>query len=313
MYTVKKGGLGRGLDSLFEENGGLEEQVSSHNQARLRIMDLEPNPEQPRQDFDDEALAELSRSIAAHGVLQPILVRPMPNGAYQIIAGERRWRASRAAGLAEVPVVIKELSDEEAMAAALIENLQREDLNPMEEAFGFQKLMTTFDLTQEEAARKVGKSRPVVANALRLLKLPEIVAELLRENKISTGHARALLGLENMGLMETLAQDIVAEQLSVREVERIVKQQNKLASDLMERLNSDDVFANAAPRRLAFFDEVQLSLEQTLGRKIKVNTAGQSESGTLVIDFFDQDDLKNIANMLETRERAPTEHAIPGV
>jgi len=293
MPTVKKGGLGRGLDSLFEENGGLEEQVSSQNQMKLRMMDMEPNPEQPRQDFDDEALTELSRSIAEHGVLQPILVRPMPSGAYQIIAGERRWRAARAAGLTEVPVVIRELSDEEAMAAALIENLQREDLNPMEEALGYQKLMEAFALTQEEAAKRVGKSRPVVANALRLLNLPNNVKDWLREGKLSSGHARALLGIKNFILIAVAAQEVIDNDLSVRATEKLAKKYNYC--------KVEDP-AQAKPRRAAFYDEVQLSLEQTLGRKIQVNTTGKNEKGTLVIDFFDQEDLKHIANMLGQRE-----------
>ena len=286
MPTVKKGGLGRGLDSLFEDNGGLEEQAA--NQVKLRIMDMEPNREQPRQDFDEEALAELSRSIAEHGVLQPILVRPMPDGAYQIIAGERRWRAARAAGLAEVPVAIRELSDEEAMAAALIENLQREDLNPMEEALGYQRLMKTFDLTQEEVSRRLGKSRPVVANALRLLNLPKATAELVREGRLSSGHARALLGLDNKIMVDALAEEIAAGDVSVREAERLVKRQNSAW---------DKTPANP-PRRAAFFDEVQLSLEAALGRRVKVNTSGKEENGTLVIDFFDQEDLQVLANML---------------
>lgn len=286
MPTMKKGGLGRGLDSLFDDNGGLEDSLQS-SQVKLRIMDLEPNREQPRQDFDDEALAELSRSIAEHGVLQPILVRPQPNGAYQIIAGERRWRAARTAGLSEIPVVIREFTDEQSMAAALIENLQREDLNPMEEAAGYLKLMDAFGLTQEEVARRLGKSRPAVANALRLLKLPQSVREMVRAGALSSGHARALLGLDNPAMIEPLAAEIVSKECSVRETEQLVKRHNKHPEE-----------SGPAPRRASFFDEVQLSLSQALGRKIKVVTRGRTEEGTLVIDFFDREDLKEIAQSL---------------
>jgi len=292
MPTVKKGGLGRGLDSLFEDNGGLEEQTAAHSQTKLRIMDMEPNRDQPRQDFDEEALAELSRSIATHGVLQPILVRPMPDGAYQIIAGERRWRAARMAGLSEVPVVIRELSDEDAMAAALIENLQREDLNPMEEALGYQQLIDTFRYTQDEVAQRLGKSRPKVANALRLLSLPQNVTELIRDGRLSSGHARALLGLDNKVLAGHFAHEIIDEELTVREAERMIKKQNRIPA-------ADE----AKVRRPSFFDEVQLSLESAMGRRVRVMTQGKQESGTLVIDFFNKEDLQAIAKALEGMEQ----------
>jgi len=292
---VKKGALGRGLDSLFEENGGLDEQAAA-SAVKLRMMDVEPNRDQPRRDFDEAALAELSRSIAEHGVLQPILVRPLTSGAYQIIAGERRWRAARAAGLNEIPVVVRELSDEQAMAAALIENLQREDLNPMEEATGYQKLIEAFGLTQEEVSKRLGKSRPAVANALRLLKLPESARDLLRSQKLSSGHARALLGLDNPGKIESLAEEIASGEYSVRQTERMVKQQND-AWKRQEQGGADSP-AKPAARRASFFDEVQLSLSQAMGRKIQVLTKGKAEEGSLVIDFFDREDLKGIAQNL---------------
>jgi len=295
MPTPKKGGLGRGLDSLFEDNGGIEETLQSGH-VKLRIMDVEPNRDQPRRDFDEEAMAELSRSIAEHGVLQPILVRPLPGGAYQIIAGERRWRAARAAGLNEIPVVIRELTDEQAMAAALIENLQREDLNPMEEALGYQKLMDAFALTQEEAARRLGKSRPAVANALRLLRLPGRVQALVRAARLSSGHARALLGLENPVMMESLAEEVAEGECSVRETERLVKQHNAAWKRLAE--GGGDSAGPKPQRRASYFDEVQLSLSESMGRKIKVVTRGKAEEGTLVIDFFDREDLKVIAQCL---------------
>lgn len=190
-------------------------------------MDIEPNRDQPRKVFDEDALAELADSIAKHGVIQPLLVRPMPDGSYQLVAGERRWRASRMAGLTEVPVVIKELSDDEAMALALIENLQREDLNAIEEAQGIKSLMDTLSLTQDEAAERVGKSRPAIANALRLLKLPDSVIALVSDGKLSPGHARALLGFrDEQDIIETA--DIVIEKgLTVRDVEKLVKKEIK--------------------------------------------------------------------------------------
>ncbi|MDR1927748.1 MAG: ParB/RepB/Spo0J family partition protein [Oscillospiraceae bacterium] len=291
--AAKKGGLGRGLDSLFEDNG-LEEQ-SAASAVRLRLMDVEPNREQPRRDFEEEALTALSQSIAEHGVLQPILVRPLPGGTYQIIAGERRWRAARLAGLAEIPAVVKELSDEEAMAAALIENLQREDLNPMEEAQGYQRLMETFGLTQEEAARRVGKSRPVVANALRLLRLPEELHALLRGGRLSGGHARALLGLVSVAEIVPAANEVLEKDLSVRETEKLVKRRNAEEENGGEQTMPKE-------RRASFFDEVELSLAQSLGRKIKVQTSGREEAGRLVIDFFEREDLARLAHALSALE-----------
>jgi len=301
--AVKRSALGRGLDSLFEDNG-MEEQTAASSNLKLRIMDCEPNKEQPRQAFDETALAELSKSIAEHGVLQPILVRPIPGGAYQIIAGERRWRAARAAGLSEIPAVIREMTEEEAMAAALIENLQREDLNPMEEALGYHTLMTTFRLTQEEAAERLGKSRPSVANALRLLRLPEPVREMVRDGRLNAGHARTLLGLAYPMHAEEVAQQIVAEDLSVRETERLVKHYNKTPSgeappdETTIRMN--EMFG--LTRRHSFYDEVELSLAQALGRKIKVVTSGKEDRGQIVIDFFERDDLQRIAKALEAVE-----------
>ena len=188
--AIKKGGLGRGIDSLFEENA-----VDARQTSELRPSQIVPNRDQPRKDFDAEALKELSDSIKEHGLIQPLLVRPLDDGSYQIVAGERRWRASRMAGLEKIPVVIKELSDDETKQLALIENLQREDLNPVEEALGYKKLMDTLGLTQEQAAAKVGKSRPAVANALRLLALDSDETEALKNGEISSGHARALLSL----------------------------------------------------------------------------------------------------------------------
>ena len=190
--ATKKGGLGKGLEALFAENA-VEE---SGRAVTLPIADIEPNRGQPRKQFDDAALADLASSIAQHGVIQPLLVRPLPGGGYQLVAGEGRWRASRMAGLSEVPAVVREMSEQEAAELALIENLQRQDLNPMEEAMGYQTLMETYGLTQEEAAKAVGKSRPAIANALRLLHLPQEVAGLVAAGRLTAGHARAILAFE---------------------------------------------------------------------------------------------------------------------
>ena len=285
--AAKKGGLGRGLDALFADNS--IEEISSTSAVKLKIMDIEPNRDQPRKIFDEDALAELADSIAKHGVIQPLLVRPMPDGSYQLVAGERRWRASRMAGLTEVPVVIKELSDDEAMALALIENLQREDLNAIEEAQGIKALMDTLSLTQDEAAERVGKSRPAVANALRLLKLPDSVIALVSDGKLSPGHARALLGFKDeQDIIET-ADLIIEKGLTVRDVEKLVKKRNK-----------EPKAEKPAARRASYYDEVELALTDFLGRKVKVGTKPGKESGVLEIDFFDKDDLSRLADALKS-------------
>lgn len=285
--AAKKGGLGRGLDALFADNS--IEEIASTSAVKLKIMDIEPNRDQPRKIFDEDALAELADSIAKHGVIQPLLVRPMPDGSYQLVAGERRWRASRMAGLTEVPVVIKELSDDEAMALALIENLQREDLNAIEEAQGIKALMDTLSLTQDEAAERVGKSRPAVANALRLLKLPDNVIALVSDGKLSPGHARALLGFKDeQDIIET-ADLIIEKGLTVRDVEKLVKKRNK-----------EPKAEKPAARRASYYDEVELALTDFLGRKVKVGTRPGKESGVLEIDFFDKDDLTRLADALKS-------------
>lgn len=285
--AAKKGGLGRGLDALFADNS--IEEIASTSAVKLKIMDIEPNRDQPRKIFDEDALAELADSIAKHGVIQPLLVRPMPDGSYQLVAGERRWRASRMAGLTEVPVVIKELSDDEAMALALIENLQREDLNAIEEAQGIKALMDTLSLTQDEAAERVGKSRPAVANALRLLKLPDSVIALVSDGKLSSGHARALLGFKDeQDIIET-ADLIIEKELTVRDVEKLVKKRNK-----------EPKAEKPAARRASYYDEVELALTDFLGRKVKVGTKPGKESGVLEIDFFDKDDLTRLADALKS-------------
>ncbi len=285
MAPKKKSGLGKGLDALFLDNSTENQQGAV---TQLSINEIEPKRDQPRKHFDEEALSELSESIAMHGVIQPLLVRPISDGGYQLIAGERRWRASRMAGLTQVPVVIREMSDSEAMELALIENLQREDLNPIEEAEGFKLLMDTYSLTQEQAAERVGKSRPAVANALRLLSLPAKVVVLLKEGKLSSGHARALLPLKDENTMLSLCKEIEEKDLSVRETERIVK---NLLSDKKEKKEKKP------KKRDPYFDECELSIREALGRKANINLS-KGDKGTIEIEFFSKDDLKKILKSL---------------
>ena len=277
---AKQSGLGKGLGALMLENN-TDSMVST---STLNINEIIPNKDQPRKTFDEEALQELADSIRQHGVLQPLLVRPLPTGAYQLVAGERRWRASRIAELKEVPVIIKELSDNEAMEIAIIENLQREDLNPIEEAEGLQALIDKCGYTQEEVAVSVGKSRPAITNSLRLLKLPQEVRDMAKDGVISAGHARALLAFDNQPMMIECAKQIVPKKLTVRDVEKMAKRPARASEP------------KRTQRRDSFYDEVELSLSEALGTKVKVYN-GRSK-GTLEIEFYTLDDLKNIANAI---------------
>ena len=278
-----RGGLGRGLESLFEDAAPSFE--SDTRIETLPLREIEPDPGQPRKTFDDETLAELSASIAEHGLLQPIAVRPKPSGGYLIVAGERRWRASRMAGLTEVPVIVKDVTDEQAMELALVENLQREDLDPVEEAAGIRELMTRCDLTQEQAARKLGKSRSALANSLRLLSLPETVLELLKSGFITIGHAKVVLGLPTPELQEEAAQMIADNQLNVRQAEALCK---KLAKPAKEPV--------AAPLPSALPVEVEESLKQVLGSE--VNVAYHNGKGRLTVHFYSDEQLRAFANLL---------------
>lgn len=278
-----RGGLGRGLESLFEDAAPSFE--SDTRIETLPLREIEPDPGQPRKTFDDETLAELSASIAEHGLLQPIAVRPKPSGGYLIVAGERRWRASRMAGLTEVPVIVKDVTDEQAMELALVENLQREDLDPVEEATGIRELMTRCDLTQEQAARKLGKSRSALANSLRLLSLPETVLELLKSGFITIGHAKVVLGLPTPELQEEAAQMIADNQLNVRQAEALCK---KLAKPAKEPV--------AAPLPSALPVEVEESLKQVLGSE--VNVAYHGGKGKLTVHFYSDEQLRAFANLL---------------
>lgn len=279
---AKKGGLGKGVDALFFDNA-VEE-----NAVTLPIDEIEPNRDQPRKTFDETALAELADSIRAHGVLQPLLVRPSADGSYRLVAGERRYRAARMAGLTEVPVTVREMTDEEESVFALIENLQREDLNAIEEAEGLKQLIDTYGLTQEQAASRVGKSRTAVTNALRLLNLPQTVAALVQDGKISMGHARALLSVADEAELSRIADMIVQSGISVRETERLCKRAGKEKKSPERRKKSRD----------KFYDEVELALSETLGRTVKV-FVGNGGRGTLEIEFFGTDDLKKLAQDFE--------------
>lgn len=277
----KMSGLGKGLGALMLENS--TQDMLTENE--LPINEIIPNRDQPRKTFDEAALEELAQSIKQHGVLQPLLVRPIPSGGYQLVAGERRWRACRMAGLNKVPVVIKELTDTETMEIAIIENLQREDLNPIEEAEGLQALIDKCGYTQEEVAASVGKSRPAIANSLRLLRLPQEVRDMTKNGEISAGHARALLAFDNDAMMLEAAKNIVSKKMTVRDVERLAKIKE-----------TNEPRRRRTRRRDSFYDEVELSLSETLGRKVKVYTG--RGSGTLEIEFYSQEDLKTLANKL---------------
>ena len=285
----KKGGLGKGLGAIFIEN----ENESDNSPVTLRISEIEPNKSQPRREFDENALAELAQSISQHGVLQPLLVRPIADGGYQIVAGERRWRASRMAGLNEVPVVIRELTDLETTEIALIENLQREDLTPIEEAFGFKKLIEEYGMSQEDISKIVGKSRPAIANALRLLSLPSEIIDLINSGKLSAGHGRTLLGLKNQEDMLKCAKICLENDISVRHLENIVK---KINSET-ENNNVSRETSKKKPKRLSYYDEVELSLKEHLGRRVTVN-GDSKEKGTLEIEFYSKEDLFALAQLL---------------
>ena len=281
-------GLGKGLGALM---GDIMEEPSGKSPYQLLpIYKVEPNPDQPRQDFDPEELQSLSDSIAQHGVVQPLTVRELPSGYYQIIAGERRWRAARMAELKEIPVVIIEADDKKTMELALIENLQRQDLNPVEEALGYQTLMQEYGLTQEDAAKQVGKSRPAVANALRLLNLSEKVLEMVRTGTLSAGHARAVLSLKSEKLQEQAAQKIAALCLSVRQAELLCKNMGKEPAPIKEPTLAVDYVA-----------ECEKSLSKHLGRGVKI--VNGKRKGRFELEFYGQDDLQILLDALMKIEK----------
>ena len=285
--AVQKG-MGKGLGALLGD--ALEEPSAKSPYQLLPIYKVEPNPHQPRQDFDEEALQALADSVATHGVMQPLTVRELPNGYYQIIAGERRWRAARMAELTEIPAVIIEADDKKVMELALIENLQRQDLNPVEEAMGYQSLMGDYGLTQEEAAKRVGKSRPAVANALRLLALPGVVLDMLREGQLTAGHARAVLSLKTEKQQVDTARKIANLGLSVRQAELLCK----------------NMLKEPAPRQETFFAvdyvaECEKALSKQLGRGVKI--VNGKRKGRFELEFYGQEDLQVLLDALMTLKK----------
>lgn len=281
--AVKKG-MGRGLGNIFQDNS--TDELSSAGVVKVKLMDIEPNREQPRKQFDEEALNELANSIAKHGILQPLLVRPLNDGTYQLVAGERRWRASRIAGLTEVPVVIRDLTDAQVAEMALVENLQRENLNPMETARGFRELADKFSYTQEEISEIIGCSRSAVTNFLRLLTLPEAIQDMVMDGSLSAGHGKAILLSSDEEYQLSLAKLVVKEGLSVRETERLARKSEANTSS-----------GKKAKKRNPYYDEVELALSDVLKRKVKVTKS--SKKGSLEIEFFDDDDLKKLLKIFD--------------
>lgn len=285
---AKKGGLGRGLDSLFSENS-----YGGNSAVELRISEVEPNKNQPRTSFNEEALEELAESIKAQGLLQPIVVRPLSNGGYQIVAGERRWRACRKAGLSTIKATVMELTDQQTAELALIENLQRENLNPVEEAEGYKYLIETSGITQEAAADKVHKSRSYVSNSLRILNLDKASLNALKNGKITLGHAKALLAVKDEKL-RALALKAAINGASVREIENIKppEEKNKIGgSNKKESIINKD----------SFYKESEIILSNALHRKAKINV-NEKNKGTVTIEFFNKDELKAIVELLSKKE-----------
>lgn len=280
---AKKTGLGRGLDFIFDDNS-IESDGSGV--TSLRISDVEPKSDQPRKNFDNEALSQLADSIAANGVLQPILVREVGSGYYQIIAGERRWRASKLAGLTEIPAIVMEADDLKTAQIALIENIQREDLNAYEEAKAYRALIDQFELTQEEVAGRLGKSRSSIANSLRLLDLPEEISDLLQGDKLSAGHCKALLGLRDRSKLRALAEKIINNNLSVREAEALVRKANRPEKDENE----------ITPLKVDYVSELEKKVTGLTGRYCKIQTKGQRK--VVSIEYGGEGDLEKLLSTL---------------
>lgn len=283
--ATKQRGLGRGLGALIDDFSATPAQETI---TKLPLQKVEPNPNQPRRSFDEEELQALADSIAEHGILQPLAVRALDGGFYQIIAGERRWRAARMAGLDEVPVVVLEADDRTVMELALIENLQRQDLNPMEEAEGYRVLMEEYGLTQEQAAARVGKSRPAVTNALRLLALPDEVREMVENGTLSAGHARAVLSLPSERLQKAAAQKIIALRLSVRQAEAMCK-----------RMAFEEKPAKPKPAlTVDYVGECEKALTKQLGRRVKIVSG--KRKGRFELEFYGEGDLQRLYDALLT-------------
>lgn len=283
---AKKNVLGKGLDSLIPENIKVEKNESAGKELLIRISDIEPNKEQPRKKFDEDALNELAESIKQYGIIQPIVVTKPKNGFYEIIAGERRWRAAKLAGLKEVPVIIKDYSDIEIVEIALIENIQRENLNPIEEAIAYKRLLTEFNLKQDEVAERVSKSRVAITNSMRLLNLDERVQEILINEMISMGHARALLGIEDGDEQYNLAMRVFDEKLSVRDIEKIVKAKNNKKK--VEKPKEKEVL----------YQDLEEKLKSIFGTKVTINNKGNK--GKIEIEYYSKEDLERIYDLITT-------------
>lgn len=289
---ARKGGLGSGLGALFgEEIKAQQENALPGAPAMLPITKVEPRPDQPRKEFDEEALEELAESIRAHGLIQPVVVRPLLGDYYQIIAGERRWRAARLAGLEEIPVRVLEADDRLAMELALVENLQREDLNPIEEAKGYCVLMEEYDLTQEEVSAAVGRSRSAVANALRLLSLANEVQKLVADGKLSAGHARALIPLRGERAQERAAETIISERLSVRQTEALCARLARSAEPRQKRRTPGGVDS------IDYAKEVERELENLLGRKVTL--VDGRKKGHIELEFYGAEDREKLIENLK--------------
>jgi ParB family chromosome partitioning protein len=297
---ARRSGLGKGLEALFQG-----EEMGEGTVTQINISRIEPNQNQPRTSFDDEALRELADSIRSHGLIQPLVVRPMERGGYQIVAGERRWRASRMAGLTEVPAIIRELDDAETLEIAIIENLQREDLNAIELAQGYRSLMDRYSLTQEQVAEKLGKSRSAVANTVRLLALPPAVQEHIRQGKITQGHAKALLALEESDKIVEAANLVVSGKLLVRDIERMAQSHKVDAkrpeSRMKPKTTQNDEGQGDKYWGGSFKKEIELALTTSLGRKVSIHNQGKKY--VLEIEFYKDEELADLAARLEKNHR----------
>jgi ParB family chromosome partitioning protein len=283
---AKTKGTGRGWDAVFADNS-IEN--TQDNVTKLRLSEIEPEPTQPRSIFNHEPLEELASSIATHGLLQPIIVRTGKNGYYRIVAGERRWRASKMAGLTEVPVVVIDVNDREAAELSLIENLQRENLNPIEEALAYKALIDEYNLTQMEVSDRIGKSRVFVSNTMRLLDLPEETLEFVKKNELSAGHARALLGLRDRSLLNTIAKQIISKGLSVRATEELVRSINKKDTAVEKLTPPTDV-------EVDYIFDLEKRVTSQLGRQFKIHTKGKKKK--IELEYSDENDLERIIKQL---------------
>lgn len=294
----KNRGLGRGLDALFAEQAPImpdnrvETEEKSNSYVRDKVLyidinDIKPNAEQPRKTFYKEKISELSQSIIEHGIIQPLVVRKSGKH-YEIVAGERRWRAAREAELSVVPCIVRQFSDEENMLVAIIENMQREDLNPIEEAMGLEQMISAYGMTQEEVSKSVSKSRPYITNTLRLLKLPEEIKALVSEGKISTGHARALITVKNKTKQEELCKKIIKDGISVRDVERLASEEKKTRKKPLKRVKSPDTL------------NVERELKEIYGTKVTINSRGNK--GTIELEFYSKDELNRLIDLLKFKD-----------